>query len=89
MSQFRIVRLPINDEDWTPVVPISCSRLSAKNVNIADVFLRTDPNDPATEDRITQGMAQIILTSGIFQAVPLFYAKLSSGSGTLVLQMVR
>jgi hypothetical protein len=63
VSCFQISRVAVNDQDWTRVkAPIRCNYWSIR-CDAAPLKIRTDPDDPATEDSIPVG-SQESLTSG-------------------------
>ncbi|HYA97298.1 MAG TPA: hypothetical protein VEH49_04320 [Methylomirabilota bacterium] len=49
-------QIAIDTVSWTPVVaPIDCMGVAIKNAAAADMKIRTDSGDPATQDTIPAG----------------------------------
>ncbi len=55
-------QIAVDTVTWTPVVsPVDCMSFSIKNSVLADLKLRTDSADPATQDTISAGALEAIL----------------------------
>jgi hypothetical protein len=50
-SILRILRVVLTSDVWTPItVPAAARNIALVNSGGQDVLMRSDPNDPATED---------------------------------------
>jgi hypothetical protein len=80
-APFEILVLTIDPVSWTPVtVPFDCTNLSVKNRDqVNPLRIRTNPNDPTTEDLLGAGMEQSL-------AIPFHRYRFSQGSQPVFLQ---
>jgi hypothetical protein len=80
-APFEIFVLTIDPVSWTPVtVSFDCTNLSVKNRDqVNAVRLRTNANNPATEDLLGPGMEQSL-------AIPFHRYRFGQGSQPLFLQ---
>ena len=80
-APFQIIVLTIDPVSWTPVtVPFDCTNLSVKNRDPVNVIrIRTNVNDPASEDLLGPGMEQAL-------AIPFHRYRFSQNSQPLFLQ---
>ncbi len=57
-------RIAIDTVSWTPIVaPIDCMGVGIKNTAAADMKVRTDSADPASEDTIPAGNQDGVMVS--------------------------
>lgn len=83
-------RIPITTDSWTPIstpiaMPVMLRGMSIKNASQYTVDIRTDPDDPETEDYLDPGVQEIIPQA--FWVAPntaILWAKARSGTGPLI-----
>lgn len=66
----RLVRkhFTADSVSWTPIIaPIDCNGIIIKNLDDADVKLRSDAADPATEDTLPTGFTEAIVMTAAHQ----------------------
>lgn len=63
-AAYQKCRVPINTETWTAIIaPMPCNYFSLKNSDGAAVLLRTDQNDPSSEDTLAANGLEIVNTA--------------------------
>ena len=61
LSFYAKKRVAINTVTWTPIVaPINSSHFDLKNLDGTALLLRTDVNDPESEDELPPGFQEIV-----------------------------
>lgn len=91
---YQKVRYAINTVTWTPIAPpLNCNYFGMKNLDSADVLLRTDMNDSGTEDLLRVGMQEgVEVTMKATQpgwyrfpiGQPVLWAKAVTGTGPII-----
>ncbi len=91
-------RIDIDSTDWTPIAPLAaCNGLALRNTTGVDVKIRTDANDASTEDVLNPGAQEEVRATPDHRGpvyafspnVPVFYAQMTVGTGTIVLTCAR
>ena len=78
---FAIRRVTLDPVTWTALVaPIDCSNINIRNRDSgASILIRSDPDDPSTEDTIEPLMQQTL-------AIPFHRYRFPAGSATVYLK---
>ena len=85
-------QIAIDSVSWTPIIaPIDCMGLGIKNSVSVDLRIRTDANDPATQDTISAGAQDGIMVakpSGGVLASSMDFVRFKAGDTIAYLQAV-
>jgi len=99
-SDFRILRVCGNPVSWTlleipdyPAVKTIGIRHAVDDENgnaitPQDIIIRSDPDDPKTQDRIPAGYERTITYSDRFNRSAILWFRLAQGNGPIVVVMV-
>ena len=97
MSAYAKTRVCVSMSDWTPIkAPIPCNYFSLKNLEGSELLLRTDSNDPNTEDVLEKNEVETVTSTtkhvGEFfrfaQEEIVLWVKATSGQGPVVVTWV-
>ncbi len=86
-SSIRIITTPIDPTGWTLIsgpTDIFVSKVTVRNQQAYDVYIRADSADPTTQDTIPANFERTFQFSRSSSQAGLFWAMSSQGTGPLV-----
>jgi len=98
MNAYSKTRVTVDTVDWTPIVaPINCNYFGLRNLEGAELLIRTSKDDPNTEDVLEAKEFEAVTASTAFvgeftrfhQGETVLWVQATSGSGPVVATWVR
>jgi hypothetical protein len=86
-NEIRIMTVPLDPASWTLISApsdVRTSVITVRNQQQVDLMIRSDCDDPTTQDTIPAGYERTFRYRNQMYHAPLFYAQPVSGTGPLV-----